>query len=98
MASARERLGARLVRVAIFGSRARGDAEQESDIDLLFLTADEPTLDDRHLLSGLAAGLQVDTGAFLPFSVVLLSLAAFEDLRARERRFALDVDREGISL
>jgi len=98
VASARALLGVRLERVVLFGSRARGDAEQESDTDLLFLTADGPTALDRRQFSGLAADLQTETRAFLPFSLVLLSRARFDELIDRERRFALDVQREGISL
>jgi predicted nucleotidyltransferase len=51
-------LGERLERVVLFGSRARGDVTEESDIDAL----------------------------------------AIDHLRRRERRFAADIDAEGIPL
>lgn len=31
-------LGARFVRVVVFGSRARGDSDEDSDVDLLVVT------------------------------------------------------------
>jgi len=34
----KERLGDRLVRVVLFGSRARGDAQEDSDYDCLIVT------------------------------------------------------------
>lgn len=36
--SIKERLGARLIRVVLFGSRARGDAQEDSDYDCLIVT------------------------------------------------------------
>jgi predicted nucleotidyltransferase len=98
VALTRALLGARLERIALFGSRARGDAEEDSDIDLLVLVRDEPTAGDRTRLSALAADLAVETRAFLPFSLILMSRARFDELLARERRFARDVQREGIVL
>jgi predicted nucleotidyltransferase len=91
-------LGERLDRILLFGSRARGDAEPDSDIDVLVLTRGDPLPDDRRALSSLAADLQVEAASYLPLSLVLMSRDRFSDLRAHERRFALEVERQGISL
>jgi predicted nucleotidyltransferase len=61
-----ELYGARIERVVLFGSRARGDARADSDYDVaVFLTA----LDDRwHELDRLAdieTDFLADTGAFI---------------------------------
>lgn len=94
----RAHLGDRLDSVTLYGSKARGDAREESDIDLLVLTADEPAAEDRARVSGLASRIQRSTRSFLILSPIIMSRAQFEELCARERLFALDVEREGVSL
>ena len=41
-----EALGDRLDRIVLFGSRARGDAEEDSDFDFL-VTVQKPQVDDK---------------------------------------------------
>jgi predicted nucleotidyltransferase len=97
-AGVRALLGDALERVVLYGSRARGDADEGSDIDLLVLTRHPLDPAVRSRLTALAVDLEVETPAYLPISLVVLDRERFADLRARERRFALDVDREGIAL
>lgn len=49
-------------RLLLFGSRARGDADEYSDIDLLVLTGNPKTFSDRNKLADLSAGINVDYG------------------------------------
>jgi uncharacterized protein len=49
-------------RVYIFGSKARGDDKQYSDINLLILTQNERTKDDRWKLSDLSSDISIDYG------------------------------------
>lgn len=46
----------------MFGSRARGEAEEYSDIDLLVLTEKPKTSSDRYLLSDYSAEVNVEYG------------------------------------
>ena len=93
-----EEFADRLQQVVLYGSRARGDAHHESDIDVLVVLRDEPSAADRRLASTLASDVETSTNAWVLLSVVVMSRARLEALRARERLFALDVDREGIVL
>lgn len=58
--------GERLERVVLFGSRARGDAQAESDYDVAVFLRD---LTDRwreaRLLAGIETAILADTGAFI---------------------------------
>ncbi len=94
----RELLGDRLDRIVLFGSRARGDVHEESDIDVLVLTRDKLPVELRKRLSWTATDIQVETPTYPPFSLVVISGDHFDLLRQRERLFALDVEREGIDL
>jgi predicted nucleotidyltransferase len=96
VARARARWGARLGRLAVFGSRARGDADAESDIDVLAVVADADVATLRGALRQLAAELNVVHDSQL--SVLVIGEAALGDLRIRERRLAADLDREAIDL
>lgn len=90
---ARGRFGRRLVRLVLFGSQARGEARDDSDVDLLVV------------IEGLTSteGREIDTivGDILTHSDVLLSplvlsAARYDQLRSRERRLVAEIDREGI--
>ena len=89
------RFGARVVDVLLFGSRARGDAVEDSDTDLIVIVAD-PT--DRELQD--VRGLAFDT--WLSHHV-LLSIRAFsrrnwQDLETTRSLFFRNVMHDGFSL
>jgi hypothetical protein len=88
-------LGDRLVRIVLFGSRARGDFDVESDIDIAIIVRDLPR-ELRHQILDSVAELEMEY--LTPVSVHILSESEFERLRRRERRFALDIEREGVPL
>lgn len=52
-------------KLVLFGSHARGDAEEYSDIDLLVLTGNSKTFSDRNKLADLSAGINVEYGVTL---------------------------------
>ena len=54
--------GERVARMVLFGSRARGDAHDESDWDIAVFLQDEPTMEDRHRLVDLGTDVLFDTG------------------------------------
>lgn len=91
-----ERFGPRLLSVRLFGSRARGDAEPDSDVDLAVVIrglteAERTEAMDRAFEAWRAVGRD---------GPLLAALVWSEDEHAqrlaRERRIALDIEREGI--
>jgi predicted nucleotidyltransferase len=95
LARLRETCGNRVLRVVLFGSKARGDSEPESDIDLFIVLQGE--------LNGLKKTL-VD----LSYKISLNHGVVLSDLVVSERRYRwmsqhgepmlVEVEREGIEL
>ncbi len=52
----------KVTKILLFGSRARGDADAYSDIDLLVLTEKPRDIKDRYKLSDIAADINIDYG------------------------------------
>ena len=85
-------LGASLVRLDLFGSRARGDQSEESDIDIAVVVRGlDRSLRDRVL----AVVTDVELEHLVPLSTVLFSEEDFQELERRERRIAVDILSEG---
>jgi predicted nucleotidyltransferase len=95
-ARARGHFGARLRDIRLFGSAARGDWQEDSDVDVLVvLDAVQPA--DREWIAHHAVNLGV-LGAGVVLSTVTLSEAQFRELHERERLFAREVERDGVAL
>ncbi len=79
----------------LFGSRARGDANEQSDIDVLVLVADAPAS-----IRGKIYDLSADI--FLEYEVALsplvMSAAQYDDMKARERLLIHEIERDGIAV
>lgn len=82
--------------VYLYGSAARGDWSPESDVDVL-IVLDDISDEDTEWLVSRAVALGVLSSGFL-LQPVFLTSSDFDDLRRRERRYALDVLREGVRL
>lgn len=92
----RSRFDARIKSIRLFGSAARGDWTEESDIDVLVLL-DGPPGHDADEISRLAFHLgSVEAG--IPLRALVMSEPQFQHLLSRERRLALDIRAEGIDL
>lgn len=91
----RERFGARARDLRLFGSRARGEGHEESDLDVL-VVIDDLTGSERTEIWNCTGHLReahdVDVGAFV------LSAARWQELCARERRIVHEIQRDGIRL
>ena len=88
--------GPRLVSVHLFGSYARGEAHEDSDVDCLVLLDHVDPADDR-TVTDLAGDLTWQIGGVV-ISPLLMSEAAFDAWKARERRTPLEIERDGIRL
>ena len=91
----RTRFCARLSDVRLFGSQARGDANDDSDTDVLILV-DELTRTEWGEAVDIATGVLLETG--VPIQALVMSTQRFAELRAHERLLAQDIDRDGISV
>lgn len=92
----RQRFGARLAAIRLFGSYARGEATAESDVDCLVLLDRVDDTDDR-AITDLAADL-VWQIAGVVVSPMVMSVDQFDAWKATERRTPLEIDREGVPL
>ena len=96
VAGLRARFGSRLVSVTLFGSYARGEAHDESDVDCLVLL-DRVDREDDRAITDLSADLTWQIGGAV-ISPLIMSAAAFDAWKGRERRTPLEIEREGILL
>ena len=97
----RARFGDRMARVVLFGSRARGDVTEESDIDLLVLLrvpVAEETQATREVWEIVEDVLRLAPKVYVPLAPIVLAEEGFLELKRLERAFALDVEAEGIPL
>jgi predicted nucleotidyltransferase len=90
-----ELFGERLASVRIFGSYARGTADDDSDVDVVVLVR---ALTRREKIHAIELGCEVATGTGIALSPFVLSEAEFEMLVRLESRLALDIEREGLPL
>ena len=93
--SLKEFLGDRLVKFVLYGSKARGDYDKESDIDIAIIVKGL-TRELKNQILDKVAGIEFEY--LTPLSTFVLSEEEFEYLKRRERRIALDIESEGISL
>jgi predicted nucleotidyltransferase len=91
----RQRFGDRVSELCLFGSRARGEGHEESDLDVLVSVAQLTGSERREI--GQQAGDALTHWDVLvsPFALSTQHLA---ELRARERRIARELDRDAIPL
>jgi predicted nucleotidyltransferase len=83
------------LRMFLFGSRARGDYDDDSDIDVAIIVRNlNGELKDQ-ILDEVA---DIELKYLTPLSTMVISEDDFDFLKKRERRIALDIEREGIPL
>lgn len=91
----RATFGDRLRELRLFGSYARGEAGEDSDIDVLVLVDGLTDREWRVVFDDLTPVL-LETG--LPIAPLAMSTQHLESLRKAERLLARDLDQEGIPL
>ncbi|HSN15034.1 MAG TPA: nucleotidyltransferase domain-containing protein [Anaeromyxobacteraceae bacterium] len=91
----RARFGGRVRELALFGSRARGEGHDGSDLDVL-VVVDDLTSAEAHEVAQFRGDLLTKHDVLV--SPFVLSAARMSELRARERRIAIEIDRDGVGL
>jgi len=87
--------GERLVDVRLFGSFARGEAHEDSDVDVLVLVQGLTDL-EIGLAAGEVAPVIAKTG--LPLAPLPMASEKLEEMRRQQRGLAHALDSEGISV
>jgi uncharacterized protein len=91
----RRRFGARVRDLRLFGSRARGEGHEDSDLDVLSVIDD---LDRRERREVWEFTGDIMTEHDVIVGGLTVSTADWLDLRARERRIVTEIDRDGVPL
>jgi len=88
-------LGKDLIQLKLFGSRARGDADADSDLDVVLIAGNLTRKRRREILDQVA---DIELEHLTPISLLLISQEDFRRLLSRERRIAVDIEREGVPI
>ena len=93
--SVQEVVGDRLVKMVLYGSRARGDYGEASDTDIAIIVRGL-SREMKHCMLSRVADIEFEYLRSL--STLILSEEDFLLLKKRERRIAADIEREGVPL
>ena len=90
-----QRFPGELVRLVVFGSKARGDASVESDIDVLTVVRSEDwKLGDE--IRDIGYELEIVHGVVL--SIQVMGQRQYQELKARGSTFVANVEQEGFAV
>jgi len=87
--------GDRLIKMVLYGSRARGDYSGDSDTDIAIVVRGLSREMKHRMLSRVA---DIEFKYLRSLSTLILSEEDFLLLKNRERRIAADIEREGVPL
>jgi predicted nucleotidyltransferase len=90
----RARFGTRLLWVRLYGSQARGDANEASDVDVLAVVRE---LTWHEKVEGMDLGFDVSVSRGLHLSPVVMAESDFDRLVTLESAFAQNVLAEGVA-
>jgi predicted nucleotidyltransferase len=91
----RGRFGARLEAASLFGSRARGEGNEESDLDVLVVVRELTGAERREIFFFAGDLLTRHAVRVAPFP---LSREHLDELRSRERHIVVEIDRDQVPL
>jgi uncharacterized protein len=87
--------GDNLVALRLFGSYARGEAHEDSDVDVAVVVR-QATWADRRVILDVAADISLDLELCL--SPTILPVEQYELWRRQDRALVRDIEREGVAL
>ncbi|MCY7421285.1 MAG: nucleotidyltransferase domain-containing protein [Chitinophagaceae bacterium] len=87
--------GKNLQGMYLFGSKARGDDDEESDVDIAIIVSELNRQTKRSLINIV---VEAETKYIVVISALVIDEEDFNLLLKRERRIALDIKKEGIDL
>lgn len=92
-------LGKRVKKIILYGSYARGDYNENSDIDIMILTdlTNEEIIEYRELVSNIAFDIEFDTNFKVMISPLVKNIEKFE-YWLKALPFYMNVQREGVVL
>jgi predicted nucleotidyltransferase len=91
----RQRLGARVEQLRVFGSYARGQAHEESDLDLLVVVRDLTRVEKLELID---MATEEALGQGIALHALIMSQAEHAQLHALEARLVRDIADEGVAV
>jgi len=90
-----QRFPGEVVRVVLFGSKARGDASVESDMDVLVVVRSEDwKMGDE--IRDMGYELEIAQGVVL--SIQVMGQRQYQELKARGSTFVANVEQEGLAV
>lgn len=92
------RFGSRLREVVLFGSHARGEAHEESDVDVLVVIDDLAEPERTEVIEMSYDAGDRDADGWLSLSPLPVSTAQAAGQRARGRLLFRDIEREGVRI
>jgi predicted nucleotidyltransferase len=92
---ARHVFGGRILEIRLYGSFARGDANERSDVEVFVLLHDW-CHDDWLQLVHTGAQVGLEAGLVLDLQPLVMSEGEFEELRRHDRRLISDIRSEGV--
>lgn len=87
--------GDQVLHFRLFGSRARGEGNEESDVDILVLMKEAPTK-IRGRVFEIAADILLNYE--IDISPLVMSQKQFEEMKSRERLLPMEIEKEGIPI
>ena len=88
-------LGNNMMKIVLYGSRARGDYDTESDIDIAIIVRWLSRELKKQIFDVVA---DIEVKYLVSISTLVLSEENFAFLKKRERRIVADIEKEGIPL
>lgn len=95
ISAVKEKFHDRIERLILFGSYARGDYSEESDVDVLVVT-NLDWYEAQKMLSEIAVGVLLQTGVYI--SAKAISIKEFSLMKEMKTGFYQNISREGVVL